>query len=186
MRCALGGGVIEHPAGSRAFAHYGLPKIGRGPDRFGGWSCEVSQVDFGHRAEKRTWLYICGTHPDDVPDLPPRGTPTALVMSMPECRKVELMGKQERERTPPAFAAWLVELARLTNVAPTKKPTQQGDQPRSERGREGMEPAVCESAAGRGHGAPTLTTLPQYASPGGGPMGAAQPAAAGRTGELAG
>jgi hypothetical protein len=36
-----------------------------------------------------------------------------------------------------------------------------GDQPRFERGREGMEPEACESATGRGTtGAPALATLP--------------------------
>lgn len=115
------GGVIEHPAGSRAFAHHHLPRIGRGPDRFGGWSCEVSQVDFGHRAEKRTWLYIVGAHPDEVPALPPRREPTAPVVRMPERRAVELMGKPERERTPPAFAEWLVKLARRTAITPAEQ-----------------------------------------------------------------
>lgn len=39
----------------------------------------------------------------------------------------------------------------------------QGDQPRFERGREGMEPEACESATGRGTtGAPALATLPRY------------------------
>lgn len=110
------GGVLEHPAGSRAFAHYRLPKIGRGPDEFGGWSCEVRQVDFGHRAEKRTWLYIVGLHPDELPPLPPRGDATALVVRMPECRAVKLIGKAEREHTPPAFAEWLVTVARRASV----------------------------------------------------------------------
>lgn len=60
--------------------------------------------------------------------------------------------------------------------------TPQGDQPRSERGREVMEPEACESAAGRGTtGAPALATLPLHASPGVGPMGAGQPADAGPT-----
>lgn len=110
------GGVLEHPAHSRAFGHYGLPRIGRGPDEHGGWAFEVRQRDWGHRAEKRTWLYVCGIDPDDVPELPPPGEATALVVSMPECRAVELMGKAEREHTPPAFARWLIELARRTSV----------------------------------------------------------------------
>lgn len=39
--------------------------------------------------------------------------------------------------------------------------TPQGDQPRSERGREVMEPEACESAAGRGsNAAPALAALP--------------------------
>jgi len=44
----------------------------------------------------------------------------------------------------------------LQHTKPTK-----GDQPRFERGREGMEPEACESATGRGtYGAPALATLP--------------------------
>lgn len=111
------GGVIEHPAGSRAFGHYGLPRVGRGPDRHGGWTCEVRQVDFGHRAEKRTWLHICGVGPDELPPLPAPREATALVVRMPECRPVELMSRAEREITPPEFARWLVELARRTRNA---------------------------------------------------------------------
>lgn len=53
---------------------------------------------------------------DDLPELPPRGEAKALVVSMPECRAVEVMCKAEREHTPPAFAAWLVELARRTRI----------------------------------------------------------------------
>jgi len=105
------GGVLEHPAGSRAWLHFGLPARGRMPDRHGGWTAEVRQCDWGHRAEKRTWLYIVGAGPDELPQLPERREATALVCSMPECRPVEVMAKAERERTPPAFASWLVELA---------------------------------------------------------------------------
>ncbi len=102
------GGVLEHPAKSLAFDHFHLPRIGRGPDRFGGWSFEVRQVDWGHRAEKRTWLYAVGIDPDDLPPMPPRACAAPS--------NVEVMGKAEREHSPPEFAAWLVELARRTNV----------------------------------------------------------------------
>lgn len=65
--------------------------------------------------------------------------------------------------------------------------TPQGDQAGSEPAREVMEPAVCESADGRGtNGAPALATLPQHASPGVGPMGAGQPADAGPTAAILG
>ncbi len=111
------GGVLEHPASSRAWAHFGMPRIGRGPDRFGGWSCEIRQVDWGHRAEKRTWLYIVGCGPDDLPSMPAdRRDATAIVARMPDSRTVEVMGKAEREHTPPELAAWLVELARRCKV----------------------------------------------------------------------
>lgn len=115
------GGVLEHPMGSRAFGHYGLPQAGRAPDAYGGWTCQIRQCDFGHRAEKRTWLYIVGSSPDDLPPLPPRRAATALVVSMPECRKVEVMGKSEREHTPPDLARWLVETARRCRVVKRKR-----------------------------------------------------------------
>jgi DNA modification methylase len=69
-------------------------------------------------------------------------------------------------------------------TVPMFEESTQGDQPRFERGREGLEPTVCESAVGRGaDGAPALTTLPRIASLGGGPTGTEQPAAAGLAGE---
>lgn len=55
------GGVLEHPAGSKAWAAHGLarpPRSGgwiRADDR--GWTCCVSQGHYGHLAAKSTWLY---------------------------------------------------------------------------------------------------------------------------------
>lgn len=65
------GGVIEHPADSRAFAHFGLPIPHRGegwtmPDIHGGRSCYVEQGHYGHEARKATWLYAVGI---DFPEL---------------------------------------------------------------------------------------------------------------------
>jgi hypothetical protein len=58
--------------------------------------------------------------------------------------------------------------------------TTSGDQPRFDRGREGMGPEVCESATGyRRNVFPALATLPQHARPVGGPTGSGYPAAAG-------
>lgn len=110
------GGVLEHPAGSRAWSHFGLPRPGRFPDQFGGYTVEVRQCDWGHRAEKRTWLYIVGVCPWDLPAMPEPMEPSALVVRMPECRDFELMCKAERERTPLAFAAWLVAVARAATI----------------------------------------------------------------------
>lgn len=56
------GGVLEHPEGSHAWAHFGLNK----PPRAGGWvpagdgagwTCCVEQGRYGHYARKPTWLY---------------------------------------------------------------------------------------------------------------------------------
>lgn len=106
------GGVLEHPAESTLWAHCGLPRPGQFPDSFGGWSLAVDQYIFGHRAEKATWLYVVGCDPDDIPDMPIRGgRPTHCVRPTKSYPRLPSITKREREATPPAFAAWLVELA---------------------------------------------------------------------------
>lgn len=112
------GGVLEHPAESSLWAHCGLPLPGRAPDRFGGWTAEVRQCDWGHKAEKLTWFYIVGCHPDDLPELPPRGEPTGVIKPQRGVpRTLKIVTKAEREHTPPPLAVWLVELARRCKVA---------------------------------------------------------------------
>jgi hypothetical protein len=68
----LFGGVLEHPAYSLAWRHFGLPKPGRsGWTRSMydlGWTTEVSQVAYGHRARKATWLYYIGDTPPPALD----------------------------------------------------------------------------------------------------------------------
>lgn len=59
------GGVLEHPWGSRAWAHHGLnlpPRIGGWvvADFLGGWTCCVEQGRYGHYARKPTLLYAYG------------------------------------------------------------------------------------------------------------------------------
>lgn len=56
------GGVLEHPAATRAWARYGLLKPpAPGWHQSGrGWVCEVWQSAYGHRANKATWLYYRG------------------------------------------------------------------------------------------------------------------------------
>lgn len=68
------GGVLEHPADSRAWAHFGLKAPARGggwtlADEFGGYTCCVDQGHYGHFANKLTWLYVCGVDPEDLPEL---------------------------------------------------------------------------------------------------------------------
>lgn len=62
------GGVIEHPAFSKAWAAYDLNAhpTGGGWIRAdwhtgnNGWTCYVEQHKYGHKAKKATWLYVCG------------------------------------------------------------------------------------------------------------------------------
>jgi hypothetical protein len=111
------GGVLEHPAESTLWAHCGLPLPGRAPDRFDGWTAEIRQCDWGHKAEKLTWLYIVGVHPDDLPELPPRGEPTHYIKRnrrgyRPSAQSMPTVTHAEREQTPPPLARWLVAVAR--------------------------------------------------------------------------
>ncbi|QRM19530.1 hypothetical protein GBK02_09010 [Dechloromonas sp. TW-R-39-2] len=60
------GGVLEHPAKTKAWATHGLARpAATGWQRTidGGWVCEVWQSAYGHRANKATWLYYHGTNP---------------------------------------------------------------------------------------------------------------------------
>ncbi|TPJ86991.1 hypothetical protein FJ489_30760 [Mesorhizobium sp. B2-5-12] len=55
------GGVIEHPWGSHAWAHFGINKPPRSggwiaADFHGGWTCCVEQGRYGHYARKPTML----------------------------------------------------------------------------------------------------------------------------------
>lgn len=58
------GGVLEHPADSKAWAAHDLiapPRAGGwvAADWQGGWTCYVEQGFYGHAARKGTWLYAC-------------------------------------------------------------------------------------------------------------------------------
>lgn len=106
------GGVLEHPAESLLWTVCGLPTPGRAPDDFGGWTAQIRQCDWGHKAEKLTWLYIVGCHPDDLPALPPRGEATGVIKPQRGVpRTLKIVTKAEREHTPPALAHWLLDLA---------------------------------------------------------------------------
>lgn len=118
------GGVVEHPEGSGLFRACRCPYPNEFPDIYGGWTLKIDQWRFGHKARKRTILYIVGTQ--DIPPIPKRhgkpsfwiGSPGASMRSRrpfregikPSCPKAEF------ELTPPEFAAWLVELARSCYV----------------------------------------------------------------------
>lgn len=112
------GGVLEHPAGSTLWAACNLPWPGQGADKFGGWTLPIAQSWFGHRAEKRTFLYVVGCGPDAVPRMPMLLGQAERVIGCAHGRRAGDPGwrphvtKQEREATPEALARWLVELAR--------------------------------------------------------------------------
>lgn len=111
------GGVLEHPASSTLWDTAGLPKPGTPPDSHGGYSIQVDQWWWGHKAAKRTWLYIVGCPKERLPRLPPVPSGSPLFVVTTRLRKGQPgwrpeISKKDRERTPPEFAHWLVEVAR--------------------------------------------------------------------------
>lgn len=107
------GGVLEHPAESTLWLKCGLPRPGEFSDEFGGYAIEVEQFHFGHRAEKATWFYIVGCPLSALPPIPHRpGRATHCIRPTKAYPRLPSVTKAEREHTPPALAAWLVELAR--------------------------------------------------------------------------
>lgn len=117
------GGVLEHPKRSKLWADMGLPRPGQ---RIGiGFTLPVLQMWWGHKAEKATWLYIVGVEPHELPEIPfVMGEATHKVTNggSPWHRKAKdrdfrpELSKADRERTPPAFAEWLVETARRCRI----------------------------------------------------------------------
>lgn len=107
------GGVLEHPLGSALWHEAGLPMPGA-VDEFGGWTLRVDQGWWGHPAPKPTYLYIVGTTRDQVGELP-------VQLQRAGGRTVSLSAA-ERERTPVAFARFLVRLASVSQVGVTVAP----------------------------------------------------------------
>lgn len=107
-------GVLEHPARSMLWPTVGLPEPGE-IDFAGGWTLVVDQFWWGHRARKRTRLYIVGCAPRDIPAMPltlgDAPCTLGLYSRRDRARCRPSISKPEREHTPPELARWLVELA---------------------------------------------------------------------------
>lgn len=122
------GGVIEHPADSHAWEHFGIPR----PPRAGGWidagmgawTCEVSQGKYGHFAGKRTWLVAARVPREQLPELQwgrceQRIHPRAIELhGYEKARRIGMMamvgGKDKtriRNATPPEFRDVLLQIA---------------------------------------------------------------------------
>jgi hypothetical protein len=109
------GGVLEHPWLSTLWDAAELPAPGF-IDQWGGWTLPVDQNWFGHRARKRTRLYIVGISPKEIPGFPIVLGEATHTVGLWSGRNRETarpsIAKWEYEHTPPALAEWLVELAR--------------------------------------------------------------------------
>lgn len=113
------GGVLEHPAGSHAWAAHGLLPPAPG----GGWQlarltegcplvewvCEVWQSAYEHPARKKTWLVLCSaTEPFELRWAQREGTHQIGWFD----RNKPVLGKRAAALTPLPFARTLVRLAR--------------------------------------------------------------------------
>lgn len=108
-----------------------LPQI----DSFGGYTIAVNQCEWGHVARKATWLYIVGVPRESVERLIsarpyPGREPTHWVSGRRQTQGgterarangwkggaappgIKICSKQQRERTPVAFAEFLIAIAR--------------------------------------------------------------------------
>jgi hypothetical protein len=112
------GGVLEHPAYSKAWKRFGLiaPRRGCWIRSFddAGWVTEVSQAAYGHRARKRTWLYFIGGTP---PGLNWSEPVTTAVVSGSHNHSRKPLGSvrvwsREAKATPPEFRDLLIGIAR--------------------------------------------------------------------------
>lgn len=120
------GGVLEHPADSRAWSAFGLNKPPRTggwvvADWYGGWTCYVEQGFYGHVSRKGTWLYVNGA---ELPSLrwgegEQRIDPAMLARhGYAKARRIGMValvgGKRKteiRNATPPGFRDLLMSIA---------------------------------------------------------------------------
>jgi len=114
------GGVLEHPAFSKAWLLFGLKKplkkpeigwyhVGDGPNWRKHYVCEVYQSAYGHKAQKRTWLYYVGANePSEARSEHNPGTHQCGWFD----RIKPTLGKKAASATPAEFADYLVQLAR--------------------------------------------------------------------------
>jgi hypothetical protein len=119
------GGVLEHPAHSKAWAIHGIPK----PNSKGGWlqvsenewTCHVEQGHYGHKARKATWLLYVGPKPPELiwgssgQRLPPESKSRTSYEKARRCGVIANMCSKHRQRTPIPFRDLLLSLAMLSN-----------------------------------------------------------------------
>lgn len=108
------GGVLEHPTASSLFKYVGLPRPGKSNNK--GFTIQVHQHWFGHRAEKSTWLFINGIEPNLIPPAPlVFSQPTHVVAAshVSKRKKQKELSKAGREATPEKFAEFLINIASM-------------------------------------------------------------------------
>lgn len=124
------GGALEHPRYSQLWKFAGLPLPGEPTDVHGGRTIELSQCDWGHPARKMTWVYVVG---GTIGPYPASREPTHWISggrgragkkrhTTPVPPGIKVCSAQQRRRTPPAFAVWLLDMAAQVNRSRLAKP----------------------------------------------------------------
>jgi len=119
------GGVIEHPAHSHAWEHFGIeppPRAGGWVQRNHWWTCHVEQGHYGHMSRKPTWLLASRV---ELPELiwgpAPQRIPEWMIerYGYEKARRIGVVamvgGKDKtkiRNATPVAFRDLLLSIAR--------------------------------------------------------------------------
>jgi hypothetical protein len=87
-------------------------------DEYGGFSICIDQFWFGHKAQKKTLLYICGCSQSDLPPIPMSFDAITHVIGYNKKNKFGRVDKTkkevtraEREHTPIELAKWLIKVA---------------------------------------------------------------------------
>jgi hypothetical protein len=121
------GGVVEHPEHSKLWDALALPEPDEFTDQHGGFTVAVEHCSWGHVARKRTWLYVVGVPRSIVmAGVRTGGVPTHWIAGARKRRVggggtippgIKICSAQQRRRTPPAFAMWLVDLASRARAA---------------------------------------------------------------------
>jgi hypothetical protein len=119
------GGVLEHPAYSKAWPAYGLaaPQMRQGWASMapGVWVCQVSQCAYGHRARKRTWLLYAGHRKPFELDWTEPYVPGSVCISGAKNHHSKgtaqvRMWTREAKATPEPFARELIRLAEWSRL----------------------------------------------------------------------
>lgn len=108
------GGVLEHPRASKLWKELSLP-TGNQRDEYGGFTMCINQHWFGHRAEKKTLIYICGIEPSEIPSYTVSfDVPTKVITQSIRKGRMGFKSRvttREREATPIELAKWLIAIA---------------------------------------------------------------------------
>lgn len=119
------GGVLEHPAGTRAWGEYGLispADAGWIQSNISEWVCEVWQSAYGHKARKNTWLFYSGeNHPPAMRWYRHQGThQIGFHDQRGKSRNKPTISGKEASATPPSFRDALIAMAESVNTRRTQ------------------------------------------------------------------